>query len=62
MSPSIRFSAPRPNKTPVPVVVVELSDGRIVARTLDELDTLPLEEQAAVAAALELELPPPGSV
>lgn len=42
------------------VAIVELPDGRLVARTADELDTLPIDEQAAVAAALDREPPTPG--
>jgi hypothetical protein len=43
-------------------VVSVLPDGRTIARTVEELETLTPEEQAALADIVpELELPPKGA-
>jgi len=54
-----RLIASLPSKRNVGVVLVELADGRVVARTEDELEQLPLDEQTQIAAARDLALPPP---
>ncbi len=57
MSPSKILHAPLLRRPPVKIALVELPDGRVVARTLDELETLPLEDQAAIAEALGVDVP-----
>lgn len=58
MSPRKPLSVSLPNKRDVQVAVVELPDGRIIARTVDELETLELEDQTRIAAELGLPAPP----
>lgn len=42
-----QFAVPLPTRHTVQVIVLELSDGRIVARTADELAHAPDEERLA---------------
>lgn len=60
MSPSKTFAAPLPSGGSVHVAIVTLADGRVVARTADEVERLPLEDQAAIATAYGLPTPAPG--
>ena len=51
MSVVERFAVPLPNRQPVDVVILELSDGRVIARTADELTHAP--DEVRLAAGLE---------
>jgi len=51
MSVVERFAAPLPSRQPVDVVVLELKDGRVIARTADELTHAP--DEVRLAAGLE---------
>jgi hypothetical protein len=57
MPPSIRLSAVPVQRQPVEVYVLELSDGRIVSRTAEELTHASDEER--IAAGLEPAAPAP---
>jgi len=50
-----QFAVPLPGRQPVDVVILELSDGRVVARTADELDAAP--DEVRLAAGLEPRAP-----
>lgn len=60
MSPGPIARVPLKGRAPVTVVILTLADGRTVARTAEELDTLPPEEAEAVRAALAAGAGPDG--
>jgi len=62
MSPGKRLTVDLPGRKSVPIIVSVLPDGRTIARTIEELETLTPEEQAALGDLVpELTLPPEGT-